>query len=156
MIGIGDPAASLIGPRLYREFVWPFEKRLVSGLRAMGARVRLHICGNTRGILDLMGALGCDIVDIDSLVPVAGARHSPRLPPTGGSRVHRGRRVRDPPRHPGGECASYAGCLRAASVTAVSSGLSGPVQRPDFQDVLSAKANRAIVQNLGAGAHFRT
>ena len=76
VIGIGDPAASLIGPRLYREFVWPFEKRLVSGLQAMGARVRLHICGNTRGILDLMGALGCDIVDIDSLVPLAGARRA--------------------------------------------------------------------------------
>jgi MtaA/CmuA family methyltransferase len=76
LIGIGDPAASLVGPRLYREFVWPYEKTLVDGLHAAGARVRLHICGNTRPILGLMGALGCDIVDIDSMVPLAQARQA--------------------------------------------------------------------------------
>ncbi len=76
LIGIGDPAASLVGPRLYREFVWPFEKKLVDGLHASGARVRLHICGNTRPILESIGKLGCDIVDIDSLVTVAQARQA--------------------------------------------------------------------------------
>jgi MtaA/CmuA family methyltransferase len=75
IIGIGDPAASLVGPRIYEEFVWPYEKRLVDGLHQAGARVRLHICGNTRRMLDLIGKLGCDIVDIDSQVPMAEARH---------------------------------------------------------------------------------
>jgi MtaA/CmuA family methyltransferase len=74
LIGVGDPAASLIGPRLYEQFVWPYQKRLVDGLHGFGARVRLHICGNTRRILGLLGRLGCDIVDIDSKVPVAEAR----------------------------------------------------------------------------------
>jgi MtaA/CmuA family methyltransferase len=74
VIGIGDPAASLIGPRLYREFVRPCHQRLVDGLRAAGARVRLHICGNTRSILADLGALGCDLVDIDTAVPMAEAR----------------------------------------------------------------------------------
>ena len=74
IIGIGDPAASLIGPRLYREFVFSHEKRLVEGLRAAGVRVRLHICGNTRRILGDLGRLGCDIVDVDSAVPIAEAR----------------------------------------------------------------------------------
>lgn len=74
VIGIGDAAASLVGPRLYEELVWPFEKRLVDGVRAMGARTRLHICGNTRRILGGMGRLGCDIVDLDSLSPLAEAR----------------------------------------------------------------------------------
>lgn len=74
LMGIGDPAASLVGPRLYEEFVWPYEKRLVDGLREIGLRVRLHICGNTRRILAGMGRLGCDIVDIDSAVPLADAR----------------------------------------------------------------------------------
>ena len=74
IIGVGDPAASLIGPALYGEFVLPFEKQLVEGLHAAGAIVRLHICGNTRGILPLLADLDCDIVDVDSLVPVSLAR----------------------------------------------------------------------------------
>jgi MtaA/CmuA family methyltransferase len=74
LIGVGDAAASLVGPAIYEEFVWPQEKRLVDGLHALGARVRLHICGNTRAILAGMGRLGCDIVDLDSMVPLGEAR----------------------------------------------------------------------------------
>jgi len=74
LIGIGDAAASLVGPAVYEEFVWPFERKLVDGLRALGARVRLHICGKTRRIFSGMGRLGCDIVDLDWPAPVAEAR----------------------------------------------------------------------------------
>jgi MtaA/CmuA family methyltransferase len=74
VIGIGDPAASLVGPRLYDQFVWPYQKRLVDALHEAGARVRLHICGNTRRSLAQIGRLGCEIVDIDSMVPLADAR----------------------------------------------------------------------------------
>jgi len=74
LIGVGDAAASLVGPKLYEEFVWPFEKRMIAGLRSLGALSRLHICGNTRPILGLMGQLGCDIVDLDSLAPMAEGR----------------------------------------------------------------------------------
>ena len=70
VLGIGDAAASLVGPELYREFVWPYEKQLVDGVRAMGAKVRLHICGNTRFALAGMGQLGCDIVDLDYPSPL--------------------------------------------------------------------------------------
>ncbi len=75
LIGVGDAAASLVGPALYEEFVWPFEKQLIDGLHATGGRVRLHICGNTRRILGGMGRLGCEIVDLDSLSPLREARH---------------------------------------------------------------------------------
>lgn len=74
VIGIGDPASSLVGPRIYEEFVWPYQKRLADGLHAAGARVRLHVCGNTRRMLTGMAKLGCDIVDIDSQVPLEEAR----------------------------------------------------------------------------------
>ncbi len=74
VIGIGDAAASLVGPQIYREFVWPWERRLVEGIQAAGARARLHICGNTRRLLPEMGRLGCDIVDLDSLAPLDEAR----------------------------------------------------------------------------------
>jgi MtaA/CmuA family methyltransferase len=74
LIGIGDAAASLVGPRLYEEFVWPFEKQLVDGIHAAGGRTRLHICGNTRKLLGKMGALGCHIVDLDYPAPLSEAR----------------------------------------------------------------------------------
>ncbi|MEI7731788.1 MAG: uroporphyrinogen decarboxylase family protein [Verrucomicrobiota bacterium] len=74
IIGVGDAAASLVGPQIYEEFVLPYEQKLVAGLRAMGMGVRLHICGNARKILRGMGQLGCDIVDLDSLVPVSEGR----------------------------------------------------------------------------------
>jgi MtaA/CmuA family methyltransferase len=74
LIGVGDAAASLVGPKIYEDFVWPFEKRMMESLRAMGARTRLHICGNTRPILGLMGQLGCDIVDLDWMAPLSEAR----------------------------------------------------------------------------------
>ncbi len=74
LIGVGDAAASLVGPRLYREFIWPQEKKLVDGLHALGTRVRLHICGNTRPLASLMAELGCEIVDLDYPVPLAEAR----------------------------------------------------------------------------------
>jgi len=74
IIGVGDAAASLVGPQIYEEFVAPYEKRLVHGLHAMGATIRLHICGNIKRILPAIAGLGCDMVDIDSKVSLADAR----------------------------------------------------------------------------------
>jgi MtaA/CmuA family methyltransferase len=74
LIGVGDAAASLIGPRLYEQFVLPYEKKLIAGIHETGARVRLHICGNTRKILAGMGTTGADIVDLDFLSPMAEGR----------------------------------------------------------------------------------
>ena len=47
---------------------------MVDGLHALGARARLHICGNTRRILKGIGELGCDFIDVDSMVPMSEAR----------------------------------------------------------------------------------
>jgi MtaA/CmuA family methyltransferase len=74
VMGMGDAAASLVGPKVYEEFVWPYEKKLIDGVHKLGAAVRLHICGNTRDILQGIGRLGCEIVDLDYLVPVSEAR----------------------------------------------------------------------------------
>lgn len=76
LMGVGDAAASLVGPAIYEEFVWPYEKQLVDRLHELGTKVRLHICGNTRSILGGMGRLGCDIVDLDYPAPVASGREA--------------------------------------------------------------------------------
>lgn len=74
VIGIGDAAASLVGPHLYEDFVWPFEKRLIEGIHSLGGKARLHICGNMRFALGAIGRLGADIVDLDFPVPCSEAR----------------------------------------------------------------------------------
>ena len=74
VLGVGDAAASLVGPRIYKEFVLPYERRLVQGIHDLGGRVRLHICGNTSRVLTEIGTLGCDYVDLDYMVPMDAAR----------------------------------------------------------------------------------
>lgn len=76
LIGVGDAAASLIGPRFYEEFVLPWEQKLVAGIHAAGGRVRLHICGNTRRILRGMGQTTSDLIDLDFLTPMAEGREA--------------------------------------------------------------------------------
>jgi MtaA/CmuA family methyltransferase len=67
-IGIGDAAASLVGPSVYESLILPYEKRLVDEIHAAGAKAKLHICGNTGKLLDLMPRTGADIIDVDWMV----------------------------------------------------------------------------------------
>jgi MtaA/CmuA family methyltransferase len=74
IIGVGDAAASLIGPALYEQFVFTLEKRYAQTIASYGALSRLHICGNTTALLSKFAELGFDIVDIDFLVPFEKTR----------------------------------------------------------------------------------
>jgi len=76
MIGIGDAAASLVGPSLYRDLVLPLETRLVAAIHDAGAAAKLHICGNTGPIVGLMARTGADVIDLDWMVPLAKARQT--------------------------------------------------------------------------------
>lgn len=67
-IGIGDAAASLVGPAVYQSLILPTEKKLIDEIHAAGAKAKLHICGNTGKILDYMKLSGADIVDVDWMV----------------------------------------------------------------------------------------
>jgi len=111
-IGVGDAAASLVGPRLYESFVWPCEKRLVDGLHALGTRVRLHICGDTRKIVGGMARLGCDLTDLDYPVPMQEARREMGAGLLLGANLDPVRDVRDGT--PGSVTAAIAECRRLA------------------------------------------
>ncbi|NTU51715.1 MAG: uroporphyrinogen decarboxylase, partial [Candidatus Aminicenantes bacterium] len=74
MIGIGDAAASLVGPALYRDLVLPLETRLIAAIHDAGAAAKLHICGNTAPIVGLMAQTGADVIDLDWMVPLDEAR----------------------------------------------------------------------------------
>jgi uroporphyrinogen decarboxylase len=74
MIGVGDAVASQISPAMYRQFVLPFEKRLFQAIHEAGAAVKLHICGDIRNSVRFMAQTGCDILDVDWMVPLDEAR----------------------------------------------------------------------------------
>jgi len=76
MIGVGDAAASLIGPQLYVRHVLEWEQKLFAGIHEAGAAVKLHICGNTIGIIEHMARSGADVIDVDWMVPLAKARQA--------------------------------------------------------------------------------
>lgn len=73
MIGIGDAATSLIGPRLYEEFVLPYQKRMIQAVHDMGVPVKLHICGNIGPVMHLVAQTGADMVDCDFMVDMERA-----------------------------------------------------------------------------------
>ena len=68
IIGMGDAAASLISPAVYRKLVFPREKKVVEAVHAHGGMLKLHICGNVTHLLPDMIETGADIVDIDFMV----------------------------------------------------------------------------------------
>jgi MtaA/CmuA family methyltransferase len=73
-IGIGDAIASQVSPDVYESLIQPREKRLVEAIQGMGARVRLHICGDITHLLPGIADLGVDILDLDHMVSPEGAR----------------------------------------------------------------------------------
>jgi MtaA/CmuA family methyltransferase len=73
-IGIGDAAASQISAALYENLVLPRQQRLIKGLKEMGAKVRMHICGNITHLLPGLASLELDVLDVDHMVSLGRVR----------------------------------------------------------------------------------
>jgi uroporphyrinogen decarboxylase len=67
-IGVGNAAASLIGPDLYAKYGLPWDREITRYIHEKGGRVKLHICGNIGPILELLVQVEPDILDIDWMV----------------------------------------------------------------------------------------
>jgi uroporphyrinogen decarboxylase len=66
-VSIGEPTAScsLVSPRLYREFIFPYHQRLLADLHANGLGIALHVCGYADPILQDLMDTGADAISID-------------------------------------------------------------------------------------------
>ncbi|MCF7731964.1 MAG: uroporphyrinogen decarboxylase family protein [Akkermansiaceae bacterium] len=122
-IGIGDAFGSQIGPILFRKLAFTREKALVDHIHRLGAKAKLHICGNTSAILPDMIATGADIIDVDHLVPsfqpfvpllaphqVFCGKADPVSVLQNGSRDQIGSAVRHDFQQAGGRCITSGGC----------------------------------------------
>lgn len=68
IIGVGDAICSQISLENYRDFVKDLHAELFSYIQSLGARVKLHICGDITHLLEDIGEIGPDIVDLDWMV----------------------------------------------------------------------------------------
>lgn len=78
MASIADPTASgdLISRRLFEKFDLPYLQKLDAWIKSYGARVWLHICGNTGDELDLIGQTGADCFSLDYKVSLQKAKQA--------------------------------------------------------------------------------
>jgi uroporphyrinogen decarboxylase len=69
-IMIEDPSAAsqVISPKHYREFAYPYEKKVCSALRKYGGEVIIHICGDTSPILKDLAKTGAVCLSVDESV----------------------------------------------------------------------------------------
>lgn len=73
IIGVGDAASSLIGPVMYEKHALPYQQKIINAIHDMGAKVKLHICGDLNPVLQLVAKTGADIVDVDFMVDMKKA-----------------------------------------------------------------------------------
>ena len=68
IIGVGDAICSQISAEMYREFIFNRHKELIDYIHTLGAKVKLHICGNIKHLVPDLKILKPDIVDVDWMV----------------------------------------------------------------------------------------
>jgi MtaA/CmuA family methyltransferase len=75
-IGMSDAAASMIGPRHYRDLVLPWQRRILQSIRETRPDVilRQHMCGNVDALIPQMATLPVDISELDFPTNLAAAR----------------------------------------------------------------------------------
>jgi uroporphyrinogen decarboxylase len=73
-----DPMSSstVIGPRQFMEFSYPYLKRLIDFIHRHDKKVTLHICGKTEKIWHVMADAGADCISIDNDASLRGAVES--------------------------------------------------------------------------------
>jgi uroporphyrinogen decarboxylase len=72
MVSNGDSPAgpSMISPEMYAKFAFPYERELLEEAHQQGLPYLLHICGDTRLILEQMNRIGLDAVELDYKTPI--------------------------------------------------------------------------------------
>ncbi len=68
-------SSTVISPNQFKEFSYPYLKRLIEYIHSRGKTVTLHICGKTNKIWDLMAEAGADCISIDNDADLLEAKH---------------------------------------------------------------------------------
>lgn len=76
MVRVGDSLSGtdVISPKLYREFAFPYQKRIATDLKNAGVVFSLHICGNATPIIGDMVSTGAAVLEIDEKTDLLTAK----------------------------------------------------------------------------------
>ena len=76
IICLSDPVSSgdVVSPMQYKQWGLPYTQRVVSALKRTGAKVMMHICGDTSDRLEVLASTGVDCLSLDSKVDFKIAR----------------------------------------------------------------------------------
>jgi len=74
IIGMGDAVCSQIDAETYETFVKERHKELIECIHNLGAKIKLHICGDTSHLLPHYNDLNLDMLDLDWQVDIGHAR----------------------------------------------------------------------------------
>jgi len=69
-------STTVISPRQFREFGFPYLKRIIAFLHEKGASVTLHICGKTAPIWEAMADTRADCLSIDNAADLQAAKEA--------------------------------------------------------------------------------
>lgn len=64
-IGDSPSGPDVISPKYYREFAYPYVKKLVSNVKKKNILLAYHICGNSTPIIEDMVSTGAAILEVD-------------------------------------------------------------------------------------------
>ena len=78
ILQISDPTSSgdAISASFYREWGFPYTKRMVNALKGTGVKLIMHICGNTSDRLKLLADTGVHGLSLDAKVDFGFARET--------------------------------------------------------------------------------
>jgi len=69
-------STTVISPRQFKEFGFPYLKRLVDFIHSRGRAVTLHICGKTQPIWEAMADTGADCLSLDNAADLHAAKET--------------------------------------------------------------------------------
>jgi uroporphyrinogen-III decarboxylase len=62
-LGGGDGSSTVISPRLFEEFVAPYDSELIALAHEVGQRISYHTCGGMMPLLELIAGMGPDAME---------------------------------------------------------------------------------------------
>jgi uroporphyrinogen decarboxylase len=67
-------SSTVVSPKVFKEFSFPYLKRLIDYIHSRGKSITLHICGKTSKIWELMVEAGADCISIDNAADLLQAK----------------------------------------------------------------------------------
>ena len=76
IIAISDPSGTgeILGPKLFDEFAVKYINQIIAGVKKLGKRSIVHICGQMKNVYKEVNKIESDVLSFDSIVSISEAK----------------------------------------------------------------------------------